>query len=255
MNGYRGVIPGVFTLGNLFCGFASILTSIRGNNPTEAAWMIVFAAFFDFLDGLIARLSKSASRFGVELDSLCDIVSFGVAPAAMLYSFKMVELGNWGWILGFVFIAAGAFRLARYNLTARIESKSSFIGLPLPAAALGLASFVIFCDHLWGSIKLDRILYMMVIAYSALMVSTIEFESMPSFDISVRRNRIKIMLLVGISLMLLIKTKLLLFPLLVLYAISGPIRLVVGLANSDVRRELLKPRNIFSRDANKRGKN
>ncbi len=248
MNGYRGVIPGVFTLGNLFCGFASILTSIRGAHPTEAAWMIVFAAFFDFLDGLVARLAKSASRFGVEFDSLCDIVSFGVAPAAMLYSFKMVELGNWGWVLGFVFITAGTFRLARFNLTAKLETKSNFIGLPLPAASLGLASFVIFCDNLWGSIRLDSILYVMVIAYSALMVSTIEYESMPSFDIAVSRNRIKILSLVAISLLLLIKTKLMLFPVLVLYALSGPVRLIVGLINSNVRRELIRPRNLFKKD-------
>jgi len=245
MTRYRGVIPGVFTMGNFFCGFASILTSVRGGKSTEAAWMIVFAAFFDFLDGLAARLSGSSSRFGVELDSLADIVSFGVAPAVLLYSFKMIEFGSWGWLPGFVFITTAAFRLARFNLTAKIESKSNFIGMPVPAAAVTLASFVIFCEAIWGELRLIRFLSIMVIMFSALMVSTIEYDSMPGFDLSNKRNRIKILILVIAGLAVLVRTRVVLFPIMGLYTLSGVVKLVAGLVNNNVRKDLAQPKNLF----------
>jgi len=232
---YRQIFPGIFTMGNLFCGFASILTCVRGDNPTEAAWLIILAAFFDFLDGIVARLSKGASRFGVELDSLADVVSFAVAPAVLLYAFKLIEFGNWGWIVGFAYIMAGTYRLARYNLTAKIETKGNFIGLPVPVAAIGLASFVIFCNHLWGEIRLDKFLAIMLVTFSALMVSTIEYETMPKFDFRIRRNRIKVLVLLGAGLIILVRTRLAMFPLVALYVFMGIAKLVVGLVGKTLR--------------------
>jgi CDP-diacylglycerol--serine O-phosphatidyltransferase len=216
-------------MGNLFCGFASILSSVKGENPTEAAWLIIFAAFFDFLDGIVARLSKGASRFGVELDSLADVVSFAAAPAVMLYSFKLIEFGNWGWIIGFTFLMAGTYRLARFNLTAQIEAKGNFIGMPIPVAAVALASFMIFSEHLWGEIRLDRFLSIMVILFSALMVSTIEFETLPRFDFRVKKNRIKVLVLMAAGVLLMVRPRLLMFPLVSLYILAGIFRLVKGL--------------------------
>jgi CDP-diacylglycerol---serine O-phosphatidyltransferase len=247
MTKYRGIIPGAFTMGNLFCGFASVITSVKGEKPTEAAWLIIFAAFFDFLDGLVARLSGSSSRFGVELDSLSDVVSFGMAPAVLLYSFKMIEFGSWGWLPGFVFISAAAFRLARFNLTAKLESKSNFIGMPVPAAAVALASFVIFCEAVWGEIRLDRFLLIMVVMFSALMVSTIEYETMPGFDLSNKRNRIKMLMLVAVGVALVIRTRLVLFPLMALYTISGIAKFAAMLVNNNVRKELIQPKNLFKK--------
>jgi len=237
LNGYRQIFPGLFTMGNLFCGYASILASMRGENLTEAAWLIIFAAFFDFLDGLVARLSKGASRFGVELDSLADIVSFAVAPAVLLYSFKMIEFGNWGWFIGFSFIMAGAYRLARYNLDAKIETKGNFLGLPVPIAAIAIASFVIFCDHLWGEIRLDRFLLIMIILFSALMVSTIEYETMPRFDFSIKKNRIKMIILVSAGMLLMIKTRLLMFPFVAGYIIWGIVKLLASLIEKGVHND------------------
>ena len=114
----------------------------------------------------------------------------------------MIEFGSWGWLPGFVFISAAAFRLARFNITAKLETKSNFIGIPVPAAAVTLASFVIFCEAIWGEIRLDRFLLIMVVMFSALMVSTIEYETMPGFDLSNKRNRIKMLMLgvVGLAL-------------------------------------------------------
>lgn len=235
MTSYRRIFPGIFTMGNLFCGFASILSSVKAENPTEAAWFIIFAAFFDFLDGIVARLSRGASRFGVELDSLADVVSFAAAPAVMLYSFKLIEFGDWGWIIGFTFLMAGTYRLARYNLTAPIETKGNFIGLPIPVAAVALASFVIFSEHLWGEIRLDRFLSIMVILFSALMVSTIEYETMPRFDFRIKKNRIKVLIMIAAGILLMIRTRLLMFPLVSLYILSGVFGLVKGLIDRTLK--------------------
>jgi len=248
LNRYRQIFPGLFTMGNLFCGFASILVSVRGEHLTEAAWLIIFAAFFDFLDGLVARLSKGASKFGVELDSLADMVSFAVAPAVLLYSFKMISFGNWGWFLGFTFIMAGAYRLARFNLDVKLETKGNFLGLPIPVAAVAIASFVIFCDYLWGEIRLDRFLAIMIILFSALMVSTIEYETMPKFDFSVRKNRIKFIIMLGAGLLLMIQTRLVMFPMVALYILWGIFKLAAGLIAKNGSDDLVKPKKLIKND-------
>ncbi|MCJ7498292.1 MAG: CDP-diacylglycerol--serine O-phosphatidyltransferase [candidate division Zixibacteria bacterium] len=137
MRNFKGIFPGVFTVGNMLCGFISILQSFEGE-AIHAAWLIILAGFFDALDGKIARISRSASRFGIELDSFADFVSFGIAPAVIFYSFRLYVLGTWGWLLGFLFIICGAFRLARFNIEARLEEKPYFTGLPIPVAAITL---------------------------------------------------------------------------------------------------------------------
>ncbi|OGC88898.1 MAG: CDP-diacylglycerol--serine O-phosphatidyltransferase, partial [candidate division Zixibacteria bacterium RBG_16_48_11] len=120
MRKMQGIFPGVFTVGNMFCGFLSILSSLDGNAST-AAWLVIMAGFFDALDGWIARFSGSTTKFGIELDSFADFVSFAIAPAVMLYSFELYILGKWGFLLGFVLIVCGAFRLTRFNLSVRSE--------------------------------------------------------------------------------------------------------------------------------------
>jgi len=235
MRSYRQIIPGVFTMGNLFCGYASIMTSMQQSSLQEAAWLIIFAAFFDFLDGIVARLSKGASRLGVELDSLADIVSFAVAPAVLLHSFKMIEFGNWGWILGFTFIMAGAYRLARFNLDVKLEEKGHFLGLPVPVAAVALASFVIFSDYIWGEIRLDRFLSIMILAFSALMVSSISYETLPKFNLRDSKSRIKIIIVFICAILLMIKTRLVMFPLVALYILWGVVKLMMELVDKNLR--------------------
>ena len=149
-------------MGNVVCGFLSILSSIEGN-ITAACWFVVLAGFLDALDGKVARLSRTTSQFGVELDSLADFLSFGVGPAVIVYSVKLSALGKWGWIISIVFIMAAAYRLARFNLMADKEEKKEFVGLPVPAAAFGLVSFVIFSYSLWDQLRYDELLVSMVI--------------------------------------------------------------------------------------------
>ncbi len=220
----------MFTMGNLACGFASIITSsmTRSSDSAlatahlfEAVWLIVLAAFFDFLDGLVARFSKSYSRFGVELDSLTDIVSFAVAPAVLLVSFSLISHGNWAWILGFLFLMAGTFRLARFNLTATMEKKSNFVGLPVPSAAIVIISYILFSYEIWGEIRLEKFFIIVILATAALMVSTIEFEAMPRFDFSKSTNRIKVILLLLAAVGVMINASIVIFPLGMLYILYG----------------------------------
>ena len=221
MRNIKGIFPGVFTVGNMFCGFVSILSSIDGET-IFAAWMIILAGFFDALDGKVARFSGSASRFGVELDSFADLLSFGIAPAVLFYNLGIYPLGKWGWILGFVFVMCGAFRLARFNLQqSKLEEKLPYLGLPIPTAAITLVSYTLFCSEIWGHIRFPKALITMIIAFSGLMVSGIEYETLPKFSFSNTRNKIKLIYVFIFLIVLIINPRLVLFPFGLLYVLSG----------------------------------
>lgn len=219
MANYRPIFPSMFTAGNMFCGFLSIISAAEGE-PTQAAWFIVLAGFLDGLDGRIARLSGAMSSFGKELDSLADMISFGVAPAFLIYTFKLHELGKWGWIIGLVYLTASAFRLARFNLLAQSEEKKNFLGLPVPGAGLTLAAFVIFCYNLWGRVEYGEYLISMTIIFSALMVSQVEYEAMPD-NFNTRQNRIKLLYIFALVIAGIIRPRLLMFPIFALYILHG----------------------------------
>jgi CDP-diacylglycerol--serine O-phosphatidyltransferase len=205
----------------MFCGFVSILYSFDGE-PIFAAWMIVLAAFFDALDGQIARFAGTASRFGVELDSFADLLSFGIAPAVLFYNLKIYPLGKWGWILGFVFVMCGAFRLARFNLQqSKLKEKLPYMGLPIPTTAVTLVSYILFCNEIWGTLRFPKALITMIIAFSGLMVSGIEYETLPKFSFSDRKNKIKLMYVFVFLIVLIINPRLALFPFGLLYILSG----------------------------------
>ena len=133
----RGVyiLPTLFTLGNMFCGYSCIVYAMRGEFETAAPF-IGFAIVLDMLDGRIARLTGSASDFGAEIDSLADVISFGIAPAILSFSWGLQPLGRLGWLAGFLFLTAAAMRLARFNIQSGIGGdKRYFVGMPSPAAA------------------------------------------------------------------------------------------------------------------------
>jgi CDP-diacylglycerol--serine O-phosphatidyltransferase len=138
------VIPSAFTIGNLFFGFWSIIQAFSGNFR-QAGWFIVFAGILDSLDGRLARRMGTGSRFGAELDSLVDIVSFGVAPALLIYFLEFATAGRFGWIVCFLYVVAAALRLARFNVLAHGKPTPGwFVGLPSPAAATTLATYYAF---------------------------------------------------------------------------------------------------------------
>jgi CDP-diacylglycerol--serine O-phosphatidyltransferase len=222
MPSYRGIFPGTFTMGNVVCGFLAILSAFEGN-ITTACWFIVLAGFLDALDGRIARLSGGATQFGIELDSLADFLSFGIAPAMLVYTIKLNALGKWGWVISIVYIMASAYRLARFNLLADTEEKKDFLGLPVPAAAVALVSFVIFCYSLWDGLKFGELLVSMIILFAFLMVSQVQYDTFPErFD--TKQNRIKLAVLLGAALMVIFRPRLLLFPILASYILFGMIR-------------------------------
>jgi len=220
----KGIFPGVFTVGNMFCGFASILSSFDGET-VFATWMILLAGFFDALDGKIARFAGSASRFGVELDSFADVISFGIAPAMLFYNLGVYPTGKWGWIPGFVFVICGAFRLARFNIQqTKLGEKLPYFGLPIPTAAITLVSYTLFCSEIWGRLRYPKALITMIIAFSGLMVSGIEYETLPKFSLGDRKNKLKLVYILIFLIILIINPRLALFPFGMLYILSGVVK-------------------------------
>jgi len=222
MPSYRGIFPGTFTMGNVVCGFLAILSAFEGN-ITTACWFVILAGFLDALDGRVARLSGGTSQFGIELDSLADFLSFGIAPAVIVHSIKLSSLGKWGWVISVIYIMASAYRLARFNLLADTEEKKGFLGLPVPAAAVTLVSFVIFSYNLWDGLRFGEVLVSMIILFAFLMVSQVQYDSFPErFD--TKQNRIKLAVLLGAAVLVIFRPRLLLFPVLASYILFGMVR-------------------------------
>jgi len=196
----RGVylLPSMFTMGSMFCGYACIVYAMRGEFVTAAPF-IGFAVIVDMLDGKIARMTGTTSAFGVEFDSLADIISFGVAPAIMVFAWGLQPLGRLGWTAGFLFVAAAAVRLARFNIQAGSQDKRYFAGMPSPAAAGILASTVF--AYPWGMQTYPEALPVlaMVIVPAVLMVSTVRFRSFKNIDLATRR-KYPVLLLVALGL-------------------------------------------------------
>lgn len=182
------ILPNLLTVGGMFFGFYSIVASIKGEFD-RAAWAILTAAVFDALDGWVARLTKSTSRFGVELDSLSDLVSFGIAPAVLFYIWALVPFKRWGWVGAFLFVVCGALRLARFNVQMAGSEKKWFTGLPIPGGAAVIATTVIFYLDVIGNGLPDRNYAFLVMTYllAVLMISTIRFHSIKELNMRDRR--------------------------------------------------------------------
>ena len=184
----RGVslLPSLFTIANLFCGWACVVYSMLGQLETAAPFIGV-AMVLDMLDGRIARMTGTASEFGLQLDSLADIVSFGMAPAVLAYAWGLAPLGRLGWAVGFLFVTAAALRLARFNIQ-KITDKRYFVGLATPAAAALVASTVFYYPAGLQEKPEAYLALPLVLVPAFLMVSTIRFRSFKTIDIGVRRR-------------------------------------------------------------------
>jgi CDP-diacylglycerol--serine O-phosphatidyltransferase len=199
----RGVylLPSMFTLGSMFCGYACIVYAMRGEFATAAPF-IGFAIVVDMLDGRIARMTGTTSDFGVEFDSLADIISFGVAPAILAFTWGLQPLGRLGWAAGFLFVAAAAVRLARFNIQAGSTDKRYFVGMPSPAAAGIPAATVYAYPAGFQSFAEALPVLAMVIVPALLMVSTVRFRSFKNLDLQARR-RYPVLLLLALGIALL----------------------------------------------------
>lgn len=199
----RGValLPGLFTMANMFCGYACIVYSLRGDFETAAPF-IGFAVVLDMLDGRIARMTGTASDFGVELDSLADVISFGVAPAILSFAWGLSPLGRVGTFSGFVFVSAAAMRLARFNIqSASGGDKRYFVGMPSPAAAAIPAATVYVYPYGLHDYRAALPVLAVVLIPALLMVSTIRFRSFKTIDLQSRRPY-TVLLLIAVGIML-----------------------------------------------------
>jgi CDP-diacylglycerol---serine O-phosphatidyltransferase len=195
----RGValLPSLFTIANMFCGYACVVYAMRGEFETAAPF-IAFAMVVDMLDGRIARLTHTESAFGVELDSLADVISFGVAPAILSFAWGLSSLGRLGWAAGFIYVTAAALRLARFNIQpASAADKRFFVGMPSPAAAAVPAATVFAFPSRVDDPREAIIALAMVLIPAVLMVSTIRFRSFKTIDLQTRRPYTVLLLFAG----------------------------------------------------------
>jgi CDP-diacylglycerol--serine O-phosphatidyltransferase len=186
----RVAVPSFFTLMNLLCGFLA-LTQVLEGAFVLSCWLIVLAGFFDLMDGMLARLTDADSPFGVQLDSLSDVVSFGVAPSFLVYGYALNTFGPLGMIAAALPALCGSVRLARYNVNSENNEKEGFEGLPIPGQAMAIVALILAAENTaWGSyLALDslQVLLPIVVVLSGLMVSSIRFDAIPTPTIQYAR--------------------------------------------------------------------
>jgi CDP-diacylglycerol--serine O-phosphatidyltransferase len=218
------LIPNLLTTGNLFCGLFSVLAVFNGNY-LAAAISILVALIFDMLDGKSARWMKSTSQFGVEYDSLADVVAFGVAPGILIYAWALHAKGMFGAAVMFAFVACGALRLARFNVMSSSSETRYFTGLPIPAAASVVASLVVFDHYVYQFDETVRPLLVLILTLclAFLMVSTVKFRSFKDLKFK-DGNHFNYLVWAILGLMMVIAwPQLMLFVVAGGYALSGPL--------------------------------
>ena len=225
------VVPSLFTLFNLFFGIWAIVLASRGEFY-RAGWYIFFAGILDTLDGRIARLSKTGTRFGAELDSLVDVVSFGVAPAFLIYQLEFASGGQVEWIFCYFYVMAAAIRLARFNITQAGRAKRSFIGLPSPAAGMTLATFYPFTttalyQQVFRVLPRHHLMQFLMIGLTILMVSNVRYATMPRAGVRTLRGLLGLATILFILIFGVLEHDAFFFPLGVAYMAYGVLRATV----------------------------
>ena len=247
------ILPNLLTTISLLSGFYAIVSSFD-RRFAYAAIAIFVSCIFDMLDGRVARLTHSTSKFGVEYDSLSDVIAFGVAPAVLVYTWALRSYGNFGWLAAFLFVACGAVRLARFNIQVDTIQKKSFLGLPIPAAAAAIAGCVLLYTATWsdGSISdmwlqyrgVLKSIFMPLLIYilAFLMVSNIRYYSFK--DLSYFKGRPFRSTVAAIMLIVIIlsEPKITLFLATLGYVISGPIYSLMLKIKKPVSEEATHPK-------------
>jgi CDP-diacylglycerol--serine O-phosphatidyltransferase len=222
------ILPNLFTTGNLFCGFWAII-SVFQERFFYAAIAILLASVFDILDGKVARLSGATSKFGIQYDSLADLVSFGIAPALLAFSWALRPYGRFGWLAAFLFVVCGALRLARFNVQTSSGEVKYFKGLPIPVAASMIALTILLYLRLieTGWVK-DIIILIMIWVLAFLMVSNIRYFSFKEFNLA-KRKPFRIFLFVVLSMIVIVMEPIIvLFCFVLFYVFSGPVNILIA---------------------------
>jgi len=239
----RGIylLPSILTTFGMFAGFYSIIASINGDF-TLAAISIMVAMLWDALDGRVARLTNTQSDFGAQYDSLADLVSFGVAPALLVYEWSLSDLGRIGWLAAFIFLACAALRLARFNTQVGISDKRYFQGLPSPAAAGVIASMIWlkfwkFEYFDFGIVSLSYYIGVgITIVCALLMVSNVRYYSFKELDS--KKASFRFLLAIVLSLIVLLsKPNIFLFTGFFVYMLSGPFITITGLNKKRIQKK------------------
>lgn len=223
----RGVyiLPNALTLCGMFFGFYAIVSAINGKF-IHSAWAIILANIFDGLDGWVARLTRTTTRFGVELDSLSDLVAFGVAPAILIYKWALFDFGRVGFAISFLFAACGALRLARFNI--QTSGIKSFKGLPIPGAATMIAATVVFCIEILEYSPVKNILFPILTAILALMmVSNLKFHGLKEVDFREKKPFWILLFFILLLFFVVIHPPIAVFILASLYVFSGIIENII----------------------------
>ncbi len=239
------IIPSLFTIGNIFCGYYCVVSAYRGNFD-YAAIALGVGAILDGLDGRIARLTKTTSDFGVELDSLADVLTFGIAPALLAFSWGLGAIEGisaditrhvqtLGWLATFAFVICGALRLARFNIQTKkpVEAggKRYFVGLPIPAAAGLVASVVHYFKTPLLLVGSALLWYLLVLAVAFLMISTVRYYSFKEFDLGRPRPRLTFLVAAMLIAMIVFYSEVVLLTMAVIYVSSGPVAKLGQLVN------------------------
>lgn len=246
---YVYILPNLVTIGNLFCGFYSILATFKADYKV-AAIAIVIAAVFDQLDGRLARLTRATSKFGAELDSLCDAVSFGMAPALLLHQWALLPFGRLGYMACFLYAACGVLRLARFNVQVGVVEKNYFQGLPIPMAAGIVASaFLAFEDLGWTG-EGHPLLLAMTMLLAVVMVSNFRYRSFKDLDLKQRLPFRYLLLGLLVLFFVALRPEVMLFILFLSYATLGAIFGVLRLGKraKNIRASVYAPASVNEDD-------
>lgn len=241
---HRGIylLPNLFTTAALFCGFYAIVSSINGKFEV-AAIAIFIAMLLDGIDGRVARLTNTESDFGAEFDSLADMVSFGLAPALIVYLWTLSSLGKIGWVVSFIYVACGALRLARFNTQASHSDKRYFQGLASPAAAAVVAGLIWngeFIKEYLSMPTLQIVALVVTLLAGLLMVSNVRYHSFKGVNWRSKVPFVTILMFVFLLVFISAEPALVLFVGFLAYSLSGPILTVIMLRRRRAERALLK---------------
>lgn len=232
------VLPSFLTSLSMLAGFYSIVATLNGDF-VNAAWAILVSGIFDGLDGRVARITHSTTRFGVEYDSLSDLAAFGIAPGVLMYWWALKPLGRLGWLAGFLYVACGAIRLARFNVQINTVESKYFQGLPIPAAAGLVATVIIFLTNFEiepRSVQIPLLLISYLLA--ALMVSTVKYNSFKDLQLARRKPFNALIIVVLLIVFVVSEPRIMLFSLCFAYVLSGPTTLVVHLLRKSKTQEV-----------------
>lgn len=246
---YIYVLPNLITTGNLLSGFFAAIAAIQGNF-IYGAYAIVAAAFFDQMDGRLARLTRSTSKFGAEYDSLCDLISFGMAPALLMYQWALSPFGRLGWVACALYVVCGALRLARFNVQANVVEKNYFQGLPIPMAAGIVASSILAFDDLGLEASKNFGLLLMMILLAFVMVSTFRYRSFKDLDLKERLPFFYLVIGVSVLVIVALRPEVMLFVLFMGYAILGAVFGIFRLGKNvrKIRPSVYMPANTHEHD-------